>query len=132
MRFHVCILAGRTWKRQHGVTNGEKLFCPQNFPQDKDEGRKTANYRRRQVTRGLAMLTVRARPPMSLPFKPSIAFWASSAEAMVTKPKPRGRLVMRSIIRLVSVTVPNCANASWRSFSVVLKERFPTNNLLLM
>jgi hypothetical protein len=54
------------------------------------------------------------------------------AELMVTKPKPRGRLVMRSIIRLVSVTEPNAANASLRSFSVVLKERFPTNNLLLM
>jgi hypothetical protein len=32
----------------------------------------------------------------------------------------------------VSTTVPQAANASWRSFSVVLKERFPTNNFVLM
>jgi len=47
----------------------------------------------------------------------AMAFCASSALLMVTKPKPRGRLVMRSIIRLVSVTVPCAANASFRSTS---------------
>ena len=51
---------------------------------------------------------------------------------MVTKANPRGLPVTRSIIKLASTTVPWAANASCRSFSVVLKERFPTNNFSLM
>src|SRR5262249_16205809 len=39
---------------------------------------------------------------------------------------------VRSVIRLASMTVPCAAKASWRSFSVVLKERFPTNSLLFI
>jgi hypothetical protein len=39
---------------------------------------------------------------------------------------------MRSIIKLASVTVPWAAKRSWRAFSVVLKERFPTNNFVLI
>ena len=42
---------------------------------------------------GRATLTVRARPSMDLPFIAATAFWASSSELMVTKPKPRGRPV---------------------------------------
>ena len=53
-------------------------------------------------------------------------------ELMVTKAKPRERLVMRSITMLVFVTLPNAAKASCRSFSVVSKERFPTNSLLFI
>src|SRR5881409_3430494 len=60
-----------------------------------------------------------------LPFKASMAFCASSGVPMVTKAKPRGRPLMRSTMRLASTTVPWAANASWRSFSVVLYERFP-------
>src|ERR1017187_4792513 len=48
------------------------------------------------------------------------------------KAKPRKRPVIRSIIRLASTTEPWAAKASCKSFSVVLKERFPTNNLLLI
>ena len=51
---------------------------------------------------------------------------------MVTKANPRGRPVSRSIISLDSMTVPHAANVSFRSVSVVLKERFPTNSLLLI
>lgn len=51
---------------------------------------------------------------------------------MVTKAKPRERPLIRSIIRFASTTVPCAEKASCRSFSVVLKERFPTNNLLLI
>jgi hypothetical protein len=36
------------------------------------------------------MLTVRARPSISLPFMASMAFCDSSGEPMVTNPKPRG------------------------------------------
>ena len=46
--------------------------------------------------------------------------------------KARGWPVVRSVTRLASTTVPNAANASCRSFSVTLKSRFPTNNLVLM
>src|SRR5689334_24232566 len=69
---------------------------------------------------------------MDLPFIPAMAFCASSGVLIVTKPNPRARPVARSIIKFASVTVPKAANAASRSFSVVLKERFPTNNLLLM
>src|SRR5512133_2721353 len=61
-----------------------------------------------------------------------MAFWASSGVLIVTKPNPRGRPVARSIMRLASTTVPCAANASCRSFSVMLKERFPTNSLALI
>jgi len=61
-----------------------------------------------------------------------IAFWASSGVDIVTKAKPRERPLIRSIMMLASTTVPCAANASCRSFSVVLKERFPTNSLLLI
>ena len=61
-----------------------------------------------------------------------MAFCASSGELMVTKAKPRGRPVVRSVTRLASTTVPWAAKASWRSFSVTLKSRFPTNNLVLI
>jgi hypothetical protein len=61
-----------------------------------------------------------------------MAFWASSGVLIVTKPNPRGRPVARSIIKLASTTVPCAANASCRSFSVMLKLRFPTNNFALI
>src|SRR5580704_5261859 len=61
-----------------------------------------------------------------------MAFWASSGVDMVTNANPLERPLMRSIIRLASTTVPWAPKASCRSFSVVLKERFPTNNLLLI
>ena len=57
---------------------------------------------------------------------------ASSGVDIVTNAKPRERPLIRSIMRLTSTTVPWAANASCRSFSVVLKERFPTNNLLFI
>src|SRR5476651_1820959 len=60
-----------------------------------------------------------------------MAFWPSSALLMVTKPKPRGRLVSRSMMRLVSETVPYFEKRLFRSCSVVWKERFPTYNFIL-
>src|SRR5476651_657737 len=60
-----------------------------------------------------------------------MAFWPSSALLMVTKPKPRGRLVSRSMMRLVSETVPYLEKRAFRSCSVVWKERFPTYNFIL-
>ena len=51
---------------------------------------------------------------------------------IVTKANPRGRPVVRSVTRLASTTVPCAAKASCSSFSVTLKSRFPTNNLVLM
>src|SRR5271170_7226386 len=60
-----------------------------------------------------------------------MAFWPSSALLMVTKAKPRGRLVSRSMMRLVSETVPYLEKRLFRSCSVVWKERFPTYNFIL-
>ena len=78
------------------------------------------------------MFTVSWRSPSVAPFMAAIAFCASSGVDMVTNAKPRERPLIRSIMRLASTTVPWAANASCKSFSVVLKERFPTNNLVLI
>ena len=78
------------------------------------------------------MFTVRARSPSVAPFIACIAFCASSGVDIVTKAKPRERPLVRSIMRLASTTVPWAANASCKSFSVVLKERFPTNSFVLI
>ncbi len=78
------------------------------------------------------MFTVRFRPSRSAPFMASIARWASSGVDIVTKPNPRERPVARSNIRTASMTVPCAANASWRLFSVVLNDRFPTNSFVLI
>src|SRR5438876_11342581 len=76
---------------------------------------------------GFASLTVRARPSRCDPFDCVIALSASSSD-IVTKPKPFERPVSRSVMMLTASTVPQCAKASLTSFSVVEKERFPTNN----
>jgi hypothetical protein len=69
---------------------------------------------------------------MSLPERAVIAAWAPSGVPIVTKAKPRERPVIRSVIRLTSETGPCCWKRSWRSFSVVSKERFPTYNLVFI
>src|SRR3954454_3377306 len=61
-----------------------------------------------------------------------MAACAASGVPIVTNANPRERPLMRSVIRLTSETVPNSENMSWRSFSVVSKERFPTYNLVFM
>src|SRR5580658_5804296 len=61
-----------------------------------------------------------------------MADWAASGVPMVTKAKPRERPLMRSVIRLTSETGPCWAKRSWRSFSVVSKERFPTYSFVFM
>ena len=49
--------------------------------------------------RSSASFTRRGRPSSICPSMPSMAFLASSGEPMVTKPKPRGRPVSRSLTR---------------------------------
>jgi hypothetical protein len=80
-------------------------------------------------TIGFASLTVRARPSSCDPFNCAIALSASSSD-IVTNPKPFERPVSRSVMMLTASTAPQCAKASVISFSVVWKERFPTNNFL--
>src|ERR1700694_3688760 len=57
---------------------------------------------------------------------------AASFDSMVTNPKPRGRPLNLSMMRSTSITAPCAAKRSWSWFSVVLKERFPTNNLVFI
>src|SRR5580704_17131259 len=61
-----------------------------------------------------------------------MAAWAASGVPIVTKAKPRERPLMRSVIRLTSDTGPCWAKRSWRSFSVVSQERFPTYSFVFM
>src|SRR5208282_2299412 len=75
---------------------------------------------------GRASLTVRLRPSSSLPARAAIAPLPSAALLIVTKANPRESPDMRSVTRCTSVTFPYGANRSFRSGSVVLKERFPT------
>src|ERR1700732_5335411 len=49
---------------------------------------------------------------------------------MVTKANPRDLPVNLCCMRVTSCTAPACAKSSCSSFSVVLKERFPTYNLV--
>src|ERR1051325_6557610 len=59
-----------------------------------------------------------------------MAAFASAASFIVTKANPRDLPVMRSIMRWTSLTVPCFSNKSWRSFSVVSKERLPAYNFI--
>lgn len=72
------------------------------------------------------------RPSTDFPLSPSSAVWNPSVVAMVTKANPLLRPVIRSVMRLTSVTGPNAPNISWTSFSVVLKLRFPTYNFVFI
>src|SRR6476660_1674010 len=51
---------------------------------------------------------------------------------MVMNAKPRDLPVIRSIISDTSLTVPCCSKRSWRSFSVVSKERLPTYSFIVI
>ncbi len=79
--------------------------------------------------RSWASLTLRARPPKSVPFSASVARMAS-ALAISTKPKPRGRPVSRSLIRASFSTVPCGENRARTVSSVAVKGRFPTYSLV--
>ena len=57
-------------------------------------------------SRGLAMFTLRLRPPRSWPSMPFKAACASASLLISTKAKPRGLPVSRSVMRLTLVTVP--------------------------
>src|SRR6266545_8221324 len=79
---------------------------------------------------GLASFTVRARPCMSAPLKRSIAVAMSCALAISTKPNPRDRPVILSMITVAEVTAPTWPNRASRSALVVENERLPTNNFV--
>src|ERR1041385_5725624 len=83
-------------------------------------------------SRGRASFTVKARPFQSLPFSAAMAALAASSVFIVAKAKPRARPVSRSITTLISLTGPCWPSRSRRSVSVVLKDRFPTYNLVLI
>src|SRR5207244_2003643 len=74
--------------------------------------------------------TFSVRPCSSRPLSSAIAFWASLAELISTKPKPRERPVSRSVMTVADVHVPACENSDSRSALVVSKDRFPTKIFL--
>ena len=75
---------------------------------------------------GRASLTTSGRPLNSLPSKPFMAARPSGSLLIVTNAKPRGWPVSRSVMTLISVTLPNCSKICWRSASVMVNEIFPT------
>src|SRR3989442_7358197 len=80
--------------------------------------------------RSRASLTFRVRPCRSLPLNSAIAFCASLAELISTKPKPRDCPVARSVMTATDSHVPAWENSASRSLLVVSKERFPTKIFL--
>src|SRR5581483_3763042 len=68
---------------------------------------------------GRASLTVNVRPPSCVPFSALMAFCASSALDISTKPKPRDCPVNLSVTTFADSTVPCVANSSFNSASVV-------------
>src|SRR5216683_3907942 len=80
----------------------------------------------RRGSRGLASLTVRARPSSSLPLSPWMAALAAALSGISTKPKPLERPVSRSVMTLILSTTPY-GSKSWRRLSsVALNARLPT------
>ena len=67
--------------------------------------------------RGRASLTVRGRPPMSLPSSSWIAVRPASS-GISTKPKPRERWVSRSVM-----TLAKCVSHSWQRWLSLLEQR---------
>src|SRR5207245_3528608 len=80
--------------------------------------------------RSRASLTFRVRPCRSLPLNSAIAFCASLAELISTKPKPRDCPVARSVMTATDSHVPAWENSASRSLLVVSKERLPTKIFL--
>src|SRR4030095_3611368 len=75
---------------------------------------------------GRASFTVRFRPSRSVPLRAWMAFWASSEEAISTKPKPRERPVNLSVITRADSTAPWAEKISWSCASVVAYGKPPT------
>src|SRR2546425_2490290 len=67
-------------------------------------------------------------PRSSRPLSSAMAFCASSSEPISTKPNPRERPESRSLMTEAIEQAPAFENASFRSSSVVSKERLPTNS----
>src|SRR5262249_59579772 len=82
--------------------------------------------------RGFASLTVRERPPTSLPFRAAVAACASCSVFISTKPKTLERPVSRSMITCADSTVPCASNIFDRSLSVTPYPRLPTYSFLPM
>lgn len=74
---------------------------------------------------GRASFTVSTRPSSSLPFHIEIAD-SASASSISTKPKPRDRPVIFSVMTVADTTAPAFEKASLRLSDVVPQERLPT------
>src|SRR5262249_60034819 len=81
-------------------------------------------------SRGLASLTVRARPPIWWPFSAAIAAFASASDPISTKPKPLLRPVSRSMITSELLTAPCAANSAFNSSLVPEYRRSPTYHVV--
>jgi hypothetical protein len=81
---------------------------------------------------GLASFTVIVRSMNVVPFMEVIALAASSSDAISTKPKPLDLPFVWSTISVADVTSPIFENASRKSSSWVLYDKFPTYNFFAM
>lgn len=71
-------------------------------------------------------LIVSCRPPRELPDNLATASSASSSDGMLTKAKPRGRLVAASVAIRTELTRPYCSNRNLKSASQAVYGKFPT------
>src|SRR4029077_9772760 len=64
-------------------------------------------------------------------FRPWIAFCASSAVSISTKPKPFD-LPVWSVMILIDTTLPKASKAGLKESSVAFHDKLPTNNFLFI
>src|SRR5262249_53685971 len=94
LRAAVLVLSS-TWGRHNALREtGQRVYHRRPPPEE------------RRSSRGRAALTVKVRPARSCPFNAAMAACAAVSSAISTKPKPRGRPVSRSVMRLIRSTTP--------------------------
>jgi hypothetical protein len=108
-----------SWRNVRRATKGSVTACFR-YRRGRDEDRVG------QSSLGRASLTLSGRPPNSLPSKFLMAARPSGSLLIVTNAKPRGWPVSRSVMTLISLTLPNCSKIWCRSASVMVNEIFPT------
>src|SRR5262249_23200870 len=80
---------------------------------------------------GLASFTLSVCPSTTEPFSEEMAAWAASADSISTKPKPRERPVVGSVINSADTRVPNGVKRSSSSGKQRRGGRLPTKSRTL-
>src|SRR5579862_1782730 len=105
---------------------------PRPYPAARSRGGESGYGFIGRSSRGLASLTLSARPSSSLPLRSAIALAASASEPISTKANPLDLFVTLSMMSWQLVTLPDCLNSSRIWLSVVFGDRLPTYSFVAM